>query len=384
MTGTGDATGVLAWGIRRYIWIVVLCVAALGLLIPSVIDRVPDQYEAQAQVGPAGNLKLSNLDPLPRLGESVFNNGVVAQSVREALDPPAPPDVSVIPERVELVAPQDNIVFSVVGRGPDAASAQAVANVAAATFTNELNKYTDSVGPFAIQRLATRPSEPVTRLAGSTAIAIGTVSGLAAGVGLVALLLIWRRPIVTVGAAEEASGAPVLGRVVLGSRDDASGGMTRLCRRALATPIDVLLLLGTRRSRGDRQDLAGALAQALTTTHEVAVLPSGRTEPDLTRVDGAGHLDRLTVLTDPATADLVGRSERSLLLLVVRRGTPYAALHRQAEMYLDDGAVGVVLVHRRRRLLKPVAASFHALRLTRRKAPSPQVRPENATLNDAA
>lgn len=350
MKDGGDVFGVLGWGLRRYAWVVALCVLALGVLIPRLLDRVPDQYEAQAQVGPTEALNLPNLDPLPRLGESVFNNGGVAEAVRQSVTPRIPRTVSVIPERVELVAAQDNIVFIVVGHGSNPQSAERIANLAAARFTQELNKYAESVGSFAIQRLATAPEEPVARVSGPLALGIGLLSGLTAGVGLVALLLVWRRPIVDASGAQETTGTPVFGRVLLTANRDGTRGLPQLCRLLVAGPTDTLLIAGPRSTRRDRRILADELGNVLGWTRSVVALdPQDGLNRSLAQVGSRKAGPREFVIIDsPSQVEVATRPDTSLVLLVVREGTPHASLRRQTEQYLDGGEAGVVLVHRRR------------------------------------
>ena len=104
----------------------------------------------------------------------MFNNGAVAETITAVLDPrPVPAAVSVIPQRVDLVAAQDNVAFVVMGHAPTARAAARYANVAAATFTEQLNKYTDAVGTFAVQRPATPPPAPVSERSPALAIVGG-------------------------------------------------------------------------------------------------------------------------------------------------------------------------------------------------------------------
>jgi hypothetical protein len=325
MKDDGDVFGTLGWGLRTYGWIVVACMLGLGVLVPSMLDRLPDQYEAEAQVGPTEALNLPNLDPLPRLGESVFNNGVVAQAVRDSVDPPLPRSVSVVPERVELVAAQDNIVFTIVGHGSTPQSAERVANIAAATYALELNKYAESVGSFAIQRLATPPTSPETQVGGPLAVGVGLLAGLAFGVGLVTLLLVWHRPVLDATGVKHTTGSPVLGRVVFGASRDGVRGLPALCHLVLCPPTEMLLLAGPRNTRPERLLLTAQLNKVIE-----------RTERKIAIIDGPSQLD---VAARPAT---------SLTLLVVHEGISQSSLQKQAEQYLDGGAAGVVLVHSHR------------------------------------
>jgi hypothetical protein len=347
----GDVFATLRWGLRRYAWVVALFVLGLAVLVPTLMNRVPDQYEAQAQVGPTGSIDLPNLDPLPRLGTTVFNNGAVADAVRGSVDPPLARSVGVIPDRVDLVAAQDNIVFVVVGRGSTPEAAEQVANVAAAAFTQELNRYAASVGSFAIQHLAEEPTEPVASLAGPMTVAIGVVAGLVGGVGVVALLLVMRRPVLDAGTAEELARAPVYGRIRLAGSHGNLAGLPRVARRVQANAADTLLLAGPRSTRRARRvlprALAGVLGRAVTMVTQDGSSYPGDRAPD-SPADDSPRRRPLAILVDPSQAQLATRPDTALTLLVVREGVSHASLRRQAEQFLDDGNCGVVLVHGQR------------------------------------
>ena len=348
MKDGGDVFGVLAWGLRKYALLVLACMIALGVIVPGVLNRVPDQFEAQAQVGPTEELNLSNLDPLPRLGESVFNNGVVADAIRQSVNPPLPRSVSVVPDRVELVAAQDNIVYVVVGRGATPASAERFANIAAAQFTQELNKYAQSVGSFAIQRLATPPIHPVPTIGGPLSVGIGILSGLVAGVGLVSLLLIWRRPVLDAVGAQATAGVPVFGRVRFTSSRDGTRGMPQLSRRVVSSQTHMLLLAGPHSTRRERRLLVSELTNVLGWSQNV-VAPDAQREINRSRSRPASGNDPnrpdFVIIDGPTQIEVATRPDRSLALLVVREGVAHSSLRSQAEQYLDDGAAGVVLVH---------------------------------------
>ncbi|MBA3233908.1 MAG: hypothetical protein H0T17_08185, partial [Propionibacteriales bacterium] len=128
MTAGGDVFTTLMWGLRKYAWIVIVFVVGIGVLVPLAQSRADDVYEARAYVGPSGAIVLQNLDVLPRLGENVFSNGAVADTVRRSLGLSG--SAAVVPERVELVTAQDNIVFTVIGRGDNPGEAKDVANLA--------------------------------------------------------------------------------------------------------------------------------------------------------------------------------------------------------------------------------------------------------------
>jgi hypothetical protein len=77
-----DVTGALGWGIRKYAWLIVLFVVALGVVVPAALNRAPDQFEAKALVGPVKAPRLPNLDVLPRLGAEVFSTVPDAEEVK--------------------------------------------------------------------------------------------------------------------------------------------------------------------------------------------------------------------------------------------------------------------------------------------------------------
>lgn len=347
MNNGGDAVAVLAWGLRRYAWVVVLLVTGFAIAAPAVMNRGPDEFQARAQVGPSQALTLSRLDALPRLGESVFNNGAVADAVREALTPAVPRSEQVIPRRVDLIAPQDNIVFTIVARAQDPRTAQNVANIAAERFASELNKYSQTVGSFAVQTLAKRPATPVDRVSETMAAALGGLAGLATGVGLVALWLVWRRPTIDVATAEEVTGAPVFGRVLLATRSELTRGLPQLCRRVLSGPTDVLLLAGHRRTRRERRLLSAVLTDVLS-WHRDLVSPTSR--PGVNRAHSFERSDstrpHLVIIDEPTQMEIATRPENAITLLVAREGISAPALRRLAEQYLDGQAEGVVLVRR--------------------------------------
>ena len=251
------------------------------------------------------------------------------------------------------MAAQDNIVFTVVGHGPDPASAQHVANIAADVFSTEMNRYSSSVGSFAVQRLATRPTQPTATAGGGlfdTVLGVG--AGLAAGIGMVGLLLVWSRPVIDVESAKQAGSVPVFGRVVMGTSTEFTRGIPQLCRRVLSGPTDRLLLAGPRHTRKERRLLSSVLTDVLGFSREV-VAPQPEDgvnrclQPALTGTPGDKH--RLVIINDPSQSEIASRPESSLTLLIVHEGISRSALRRQAEQHLDGGVEGIVLVRRSHR-----------------------------------
>jgi hypothetical protein len=352
MNGGADAFGALGWGLKKYAWLVALFVIVVGVLVPFALTRGADVYEARAQVGPTGQIKLPNLDPLPRLGESVFNNGSVEIALQQALG--EQPDASVIPSRAELVTSLDNVVFTVVGRGPNPEAARHMAEVAAATFTVELNKYSSSVGLFQIQKAPDLPSKPVAKIGGPITIVLGALAGLLAGIGAVALLLVWRRPVVDAAGAADATGTPVLGRVRLGRSGDTRNvaGIAPLCRRLLGSRGDTILIASAPNATSERHELAMAITGVLSRALHVDVVQGGQGQAfarssAVGGAAGAASPSPELLIVDGPSPDVVAmRPDSSMTLLVVRPGIGLNTLRRTAEQYLDGGPAGVVLVDR--------------------------------------
>ena len=315
----GDATGMFGWGLRRYAWLLVLFMAGFGVLTPWLLNHGAAQYDAQAQVGPTAPLTFNNLDPLPKLGESVFTNGAVAATIRNSVSPPLPGTASVIPQRVELVTAQDNPVFVVVGHAADARPAARYANLAAAAFTAELNKYSQSVSSFAVQKLAVPPAAPTPKVSGGLAIGVGVLAGLLVGVGVVVLLLIVRRPVLSPKRAHDATGADSFGRLVVARSGEGVRGLPHLVRSLRENRAEALLVVGPRKVRGECRTLVAGLSKILG--------PDGP-----------------SIIAQPSPAQIVAKPDSSLVLLVVPEGIGYSSLRRQADLHLDGGNCGVLLI----------------------------------------
>jgi hypothetical protein len=347
MDGSSDVLATWGWGLRRYAWLVALCVIGVGILVPGVQARSSSVYEAQAQVGPTKPLLLSNLDPLPRFAESVFNNGAVARQVRQRLR--LPKSASVIPGKVQLTTAQDNPVMVVYGKSTSAATAAHIADQAAATFVVELNKYSGSVGTFAVQDSAQRPARPLPKLLGGPlALVVGLLAGLVVGLGLVGLIVAVRRPVVGASAARAATGLPVMGRVRLGRRAALDAGslpaMRALCRRLLAADQDVVLVAGSRES--EVYEVCANLKSLLASAR---VAGSRRTRADEAE-HGKGSSRELAVpeivAADPRSPELwVDRpGGRLLTLLLVPEGIRSSRLHLLVDQHASGGQAALALV----------------------------------------
>jgi hypothetical protein len=372
MSQGSDVTAVLGWGVRKYSWLIAVFVIALGIVIPGLLERAPDRYEASAQVGPIRALRVPNVDILPRMATDVFNDVPDDPGVKQAAGVPDSQQLGA--DRLQLVAAQDNVIFTVVARSTSPAVARDVANVAAARFVEELNVYSQSVGSFSVSRLATEPTEPMPRFAGPMAWGIGLVSGLLAGLAAVLLVLMVRRPVIDVTTAEQAvGGAPVLGRVTLGRRGTRAAGMTQLCHRILSRPTGLLLLVGPSNARRERHELGGELSSWLSRVRRVVYTRSreGVDQYGSASLAASTAEDELIVLEDASPVEVATRPERSLTLLVVHEGIPAASLREQAQQFLDGGNAAVVLLRRESwwAWLRTLRASRRARREAGRKYP---------------
>lgn len=363
--------GALGWGLRRYAWIVLMLVVALGVLVPVLESRAAKVYEARTLVGPVQQITLPNLDPLPRLGQSLFDDGAVADAVRRQLG--LSEAVAVVPQRAELNAAQDNPIFTVIGRSSNPETAKSVADTAAAAFVIEMNKLggdvgvpgvSPAVGNFAVTTPAQTPTRPVPGLAGgATAIAFGVAAGAVAGIGIVALLVVLRRPVLDAASAEEATAAPVMGRVAIPrgrARVDVRDvvGIASLCRRVLADSAEVVLLAGPGRAAPQRQQLAWVMATVIGRNRPTRLVTGSRApSPAAASVSDIGLRD-LVLVDGPSLEQITGRSQNSLTLLVVPEGMSARALRETADHYLDeDGHAGLVLVRKGRRKRHPEDAA---------------------------
>src|SRR5688500_13157030 len=152
-----DAVGVLRWGIRRYRWLFLACLVLGAAVAPVAASKLERPADAEALVI-AQRLDMS-LTALPRYGETLFDNGQVAEAVSQKFsDAVALKDI--VPNHVSLVADQDSIVFRVVGHDPEPKTAADIANTAAAAFVEALNAPGAGVAEFAVLSQAKPPPAP--------------------------------------------------------------------------------------------------------------------------------------------------------------------------------------------------------------------------------
>jgi len=359
----GDVFGTLAWGLRKFAWVVVLTTVLVGVLVPFVLSQSEDVYEAEATVAATGEVKIPSLDALPKTVENIFSDGAVAQVVRTRYDLSA--TTSVVPDLVEVVADQDSVAFTVIGRDSDPAVAADLADTAATEFVLELNASSNALGSYSVAQEATLPATAEPELAGGPlTIAIGILAGLLVGVALVTLLLVLRRPVLDAESARDATGAPVLGRVTLprgrgevNERD--TQGLGSLCRRLLSSGSPVILLVSPRSAVSVRRRLSTVMAKLLGRSRNVFVSQGGEHDlPTLwelvtrrggrkARVPDADRTE-LVLVDGPTVEERTSRPDAAMTLLVVPEGIALGALRLLADEYLDGDPGGVVLVRTRR------------------------------------
>jgi capsular polysaccharide biosynthesis protein len=365
----------------------------VGIVVPLVQASATDTYEADALVAPV-RLTATNVDTVPRYGDVVFANGEVEATVRDVLG--LGDGAAVIPRYVELVSAQDNPSFTIIGRADDPGEATELADLAAATFTREMNSTTvESVGTFSIQSTADVPTRPVPTLGGGRlAVVVGVLAGLVAAIGAVGLMLMLRRPVLDPATASTITGAPVLGRVRMrrttGTRDDRDVmGIAPLARRILATRAPVVMLVSPGPAGAQRHELASALIAVLGEARPVRLVSGGDLDvrtagrgpsqetaeqaPGRTGRTRSGRLGELVIVDGPTMQERAARPDTTLMALVVPEGISETALRQAAEEYLDGEGPGMVLVSRIRRVRgyrrRKVAASGGA-------EPAPEPDPE--------
>jgi hypothetical protein len=340
-----DVFATLTWGLRRYVLVVLAMVLALGVLVPMLLSRRAEVYQATAQVGPTGPLVIPNATPLPRIAESVFNNGAVDQAVRKELHQP---NGNVIPSKVRLIAAQDNLVLEIQAHASTPALASQIADTAAGTFVTQLNTYQNSVAPFTLSHGASTAKKVPKIAGGKASVVLGLLAGLLAGVALVGLVMVIRRPVVEMSTAADVSGSPVVGRIRLPRHglqqsDDRAIGL--LCRRLLTTSASTIYLVAPQHAQAER--VAGAMNEIF------GRMPSHpRSHPKRTGgPGGSGGATTMPNVVAPEGADdwIAASHDRTYMVLLAPQGISSRRLRLLAEAHDSGAPTGVVMVTTHRR-----------------------------------
>ena len=180
------------WARRNRLLLVAWAVIVAVAVPIALVTRDEPVADREALVI-AQRLDMS-LTALPRYGETLFDNGEVAEAVSQKLREGVA-FTDIVPNHVSLAVDPDSIVFRVVGHDPDPKTAADIANTAAATFVQALNAPGVGVGSFALLSAAAPdvPAHPVqaekdalamTLTSGAVALVVVLAVGMAAGFGL--------------------------------------------------------------------------------------------------------------------------------------------------------------------------------------------------------
>jgi len=335
----------MLWALRTRWWVVVLGVlAGVALAVGPLADEPPADRRYQATALVVAQELAVRPEQLPRFVEAVFHAGSVAERASAELggDPPAG---ELVARYVDVEPLLDTIAARVVGRGPDGVSAAARANAAAEALVAELNEPGPGVGVFALHDEARPARGPVASGGARDVIVLGGAGGLLA-LGLVALALTIRRPIVDASEAASVAGVPLLGSVRLRRGTEQSTqvvGLAALARRLLPSPGQVLAVIGA--AHGGRRvlRLGEHLAAVTSTRFPCEVVPMDG--PDVVDVD----VDRdvavvvVGIAEDLDVPQVIGDVP---VVLAVVEGTPQRHLLEVVRQFDGGDVEGVVFVAR--------------------------------------
>ncbi|MEO8106701.1 MAG: hypothetical protein ABI720_05225, partial [Actinomycetes bacterium] len=337
----GTALSTIAWGLKHFWWVVLLGVLGGALVVPWYQYQQPREYDATALVV-AAKLQISTT-VLPRYATSVFDNGAVAKAVVADFGPRGDLE-DVVPREVSMVAAQDSIVMEVIGHSATPREAVEIADVAAATFVDELNSPGEGVGIFEVQSNAAAPVEATEPFkAAPYSLIIGTIGGSILGVGVVLLILVLRRPVVA--GPRRVVGLPVAGLVRLPRRRPGKAqnsnrleGATTVSRNILRRFPEVVYVLGAKRGASKTQMVTWAIRDGLGRAPTRGAL--------IRRVDGESPVT-IPVIHLESSEDprLLEMDTSTLVLIVAQEGMSLAALRRFTDPF-DEAHAALVLVRR--------------------------------------
>jgi hypothetical protein len=350
----------IVWCLRRYTWVLIACLLA-GAAIPLLRSPGPPDYEADALV--VARQLTTRPEALPLLGEAVFRDGTVAAAVA------ANPDfkgsaADLIPDRLNIVAAKDSRVLVVQAFDPDPKRAAEMANDAASALVDELNRPGAGVGQFAVQSSALTPFEPGTILPPRVRAPLGGLAGLVLGLGLVALLGVIRRPVVTARHVADIAGVPLLGTVQLprtrhGRYAGPLGirGIANVTRWLATVPPGRLLLISNRSADALRRRLFVMVGVALWTVRTMRFDGPAELveaiEQHCARHQDAGRkvqhrpdrADELVLVDGGSAFELIDPANAAVSVAAVAPlGISRRRLRALASEYTDGGLFGVVLV----------------------------------------
>lgn len=354
-----DAVGVLRWGIRRYRWLFLACLLLGAAAVPYAAGQLERPADAEALV--LAQQWNPSLTALPRFGETIFDNGRVAEAVSQKFSEGVEFN-DIVPDHVSLIADQDSIVFRVVGHDRDPEIAAEIANTAATTFVEALSASgAGGVGTFTLLSPAEPPPAPGGGLSRMLAIPVGLVSGAVLGLAAVSMLLAARRPVIDAAGVEEATGVPGLGTVTVPrtrrgefAPPDQFPGLVPVCRRLLRLQTPTVVIVSRSRDERRRGQLSVALASVLmrvrplrftgpTALREAVLEQQAALPPDAFHRDASAG-EGLAVIDSNDPLDLVQPPDLTAAVLVAREGISSAALRAAVVEHLGGSAETRVLL----------------------------------------
>jgi len=271
---------------------------------------------------------------------------------------------TLIPDRLSVVAAEDSIVLVVQARHADPTTAARMANAGAGAFVEELQRTGAGVGEFAVQSEAIVPTEPMAAPSPVARAGLGALAGLLLGLGLVALIAAFRRPVVSAHDVWETAGVRLVGKVRLphappGTYAGPMGvrGIATVARWLASVAPGRLLLVSDAKAEELRHRIFVMSGVALWTLRKVrfeapdalvraiqehcvehrdagrVVHPRGEEANALVLVDGGSTMEIL----DPDAASVS-------VVAVAPLGVPRQRLRAMVSDFMGGGLVGVVLV----------------------------------------
>jgi capsular polysaccharide biosynthesis protein len=341
--GHEELTLSLWWAARRYIGLIVLVplvgAILLGLFVPS--NTPEPSYRASALVV-ATELNEIRADHLPRMVEAIVSGHNVPRLALERTGLEATP--AEFREMVEVETIAETVVIRVSGLAPEPELAAEITNATAAALVGELNRIGPEAATFAIQEAAARPDELEPRPTTIPPWLIGGVVGFLLAVGVVLLLVVVRRPVLTPEHAQELTGLPVLGALRLQHPSveqgpDEAEGVVDLVLRLYPRRNECMIFLGPGQPRS-RAQVSLLVARAVALNAPVMYGPGrdrfGRRSARIAEAHGIACTDLAEraasaegpVVIDGPWSDEVRLRRPGSLVLVLTEGVSSGAVAR--------------------------------------------------------
>jgi len=378
-TEGSHAVATLAWGARRLGWLVLACTLGGAVLLPVLTTTDRPRFEATALVvGQQIEIKSVTLPPFAK---AVFASDAMAERVATAVaeDGSAGEAAAgaLIPDRIDLVAAEDSIVFVILGRADEPGQAARLADLGAAAFAGELNRAGSGVGAFAVGSLAQVPTTgsddrgpPVSLMATA-----GGTAGALLGVGLVWLVIALRRPVLHRADVESRVGTRLLGTVVMvtpraGAHPDVhrTRGVAAIARALLNGRYETVVLTSPPGEKLVREGLMLHVAVALEPFRVLSVQAPPELCDELSsqlarrEPGGVGVVSSLEPRPEMRIVDVrallttMPDRQSTAVVLVIPYGVPARRASELMARHPRSEIIGAVIVDRRGGLLRPSAA----------------------------